>query len=59
VGNFKGLGTTITDQNVINEEVKRNSDSGKACYHSLENLSLLCCLKRKIKIYKTIALPAV
>jgi hypothetical protein len=62
VANFKYLGTTITNQNMIQKEIKRRLNSGNASYHSLQNfLSLLvCCLKNiKIGIYKTIILPVV
>jgi ribosomal protein S2 len=34
---FKYLGTTITNQNVIQEEIKRLK-SGNACYHSVQNI---------------------
>jgi hypothetical protein len=30
---FKYLGTTVTDQNLIQEEIKRRLNSGNACYH--------------------------
>jgi hypothetical protein len=32
------LGTTLTDQNSIQEEVKSRSKSGNACYYSVQNL---------------------
>jgi hypothetical protein len=31
---FKYLGTTATNQNLIQEEVKRRLNSGNACHHS-------------------------
>ena len=34
VEEFKYLGTTITDQNSIQEEIKSRLKSGNACYHS-------------------------
>jgi hypothetical protein len=34
------LGTTITDENLIQEEIKTRLDSGNACHHSVQNLSL-------------------
>jgi hypothetical protein len=37
VPKFKYLGKTVTDQNLINKEIKRlNSDN--ACYHSVQKL---------------------
>jgi hypothetical protein len=30
--------TTVTDQNLIQEEIKRRLNSGNACYHSVKNL---------------------
>jgi hypothetical protein len=35
---FNYLGTTLTHQNSIQEEVKSRSKSGNACYHSVQNL---------------------
>jgi hypothetical protein len=55
VSQFKYSGTTVTNQNLIPEEIKRlNSDN--ACYHSVQKLSFSCLLSKKVKtrIYKTI-----
>jgi len=38
VEEFKYLGTTLTNQNSIPEEIKRRWKSGNACYHSVQNL---------------------
>jgi hypothetical protein len=38
VEEFKYLGTTLTNQNSIQEEVKRRLKSGNACYYSVQNL---------------------
>jgi hypothetical protein len=38
VSQFKYLGTTVTNQNLIREQIKRRLNSGNACYHSVENL---------------------
>ena len=58
---FKYLGTTLTDQNSIQEEIKGRWKLGNACYHSVQNLlsSRLLSKNLKIKIYKTIILPVV
>jgi hypothetical protein len=61
VEQFKYLGTTITNQNLIQEETKRRLNWGNARYHSIQNLLSSRLLSRNIKtrIYKTIILPAV
>jgi len=58
---FKYLGTTLTNQNSIQEEIKSRLKLGNACYCSVENLwsSSLLSKKLKIKIYRTIILPVV
>jgi len=38
VEELKYLGTTITNQNSIQEEIKSRLKSGNACYHSVQNL---------------------
>jgi len=61
VEEFKYLGTTLTDQNSIQEEIKSRLKSGNACYHSVQNLfcSGLQSKNIKIKIYTTINLLVV
>jgi hypothetical protein len=51
----------LTNQNFIKGEVKRRSNSGNACYHSVQNLlsSRLLLKNVKIIIYKTIILLVV
>ncbi|PNF39950.1 hypothetical protein B7P43_G16663, partial [Cryptotermes secundus] len=52
---FRYLETTITNQNLIQEEIKRRLNSGNACYHSVQNLlsSRMLSKNIKIRIYKT------
>ncbi|PNF22964.1 hypothetical protein B7P43_G11390, partial [Cryptotermes secundus] len=58
---FRYLGTTITDRNLIHDEIKRRLNSGNACYHSVQNLlsSRLLSKNIKIRIYRTIILSVV
>jgi len=58
---FKYLGTTLTNQNSIQVEIKSRSNTGNACYHSVQNLLSFSLLSRylKVKIYRTIMLPVV
>jgi hypothetical protein len=50
VSQFRYLGTTVTNQNFIQEEFKRRLNSGNACYHSVQNLSSSCLLSKNVKI---------
>ena len=61
VEEFKYLGTNLTNQNSIVEEIKSGLKSGNACYHSVQNLlsSRLLTKNLKIKVYRTIILPVV
>ena len=54
VEDFKYLGTTLTNQNSIQEEIKGRLKSGNACYHSVQNIlsSSLWSKNLKIKIYR-------
>jgi hypothetical protein len=58
---FKYLGMTVTNQNLIQEEIKRRLNSGNACCHTVQNLlsSHLLSKNVKVRIYKTIILPVV
>ena len=38
VEKFKYLGTNLTDQNSIKEEIKKKLKSGNACYNLVQNL---------------------
>jgi hypothetical protein len=51
VAQFRYLGTTITNENLIQEEIKRRLNSGNACYHSVQNLSSSRLLSKNIKEY--------
>jgi hypothetical protein len=59
VKEFRYLGTTLTNQNSIQEEIKSRLKSGNACCHSVQNLLSCRLLSKnlKIKIYRNIILP--
>jgi len=61
VEGFKYLGTTLTNQISIPEEINSRLRLGNACYHSVQKLlsSRLLSKNLKIKIYRTIILPVV
>jgi len=61
VDELKYLGTTLTNQNLIQEEIKSKLKSGNACYHSVQNLLSFSLLSKnlKIKVDRTIILPVV
>jgi hypothetical protein len=61
VAKFTSLGTTLTNQDDIHDEIKSRLNSRNACYHSVQNLlsSRLISKNLKIKIYKTVILPVV
>jgi len=61
VEEFKYLGTILTNQNSIQEEIKSRLKSGNVCYHSVQNLlsSSLVSKNLKIKIYSIIIWPVV
>jgi hypothetical protein len=56
VAQFRYLGITVTNRNLIHEEIKRRLNSGNTCYHSVQNLLSSCMLPKNvnIRIYKTI-----
>ena len=58
---FIYLGTTLTNQNSIQEEIKSRLKLGNACCYSVQNLlsSSLPSKNLKIKIYRTVILPVV
>ena len=61
VEEFKYLGTTLTNQNSIQKEIKSRLKLGNACYYSVQDLfsSSLLSKNVKVKIYRTIILPVV
>ena len=61
VEEFRYLGTTLTNNNFIQEEIKSRLKLGNVCYYLVQNLlsSSLLSKKLKIKIYRTITLPNV
>jgi hypothetical protein len=55
------LGTILTNQNLIEDEIKMKRNSAKACYHSVQNLlsSRLLLKSAKMRMHKIIILPVV
>ena len=58
---IKYLGSLLTNQNSIQEEIKCRLKAGNSCYYSVQTLLSCRLLSKnlKIKIYKTIILPVV
>jgi len=58
---FKYLGTILTNQISIQEEIKSRLMSGNACCHSVQNFlsSSLLFKNLKIKIYRNLIVPVV
>jgi hypothetical protein len=50
VAQFKYLGTPVTNQKLIQAEIKRRLNSGNACYHSVQNLLSSHLLSKNVKI---------
>jgi hypothetical protein len=47
VSQFKYLGMTVTNQNLLQEEIKRRLNSGNACYYSVQNLVFSFAVKNR------------
>jgi hypothetical protein len=47
---FKYFGTTVTNQNLIQEEIKFRLNSDNTCYHLVQNLLYSPLLSKNIKI---------
>jgi hypothetical protein len=58
---MKYLGTTLTDQNDIHDEIKSRLNSGNACYYPVQSILFFRLISKnlKIKIYKTVILLVV
>jgi hypothetical protein len=50
VDELKYLGTTFTNQNSIQEDIKLRLKSGNACYHSLQNILSCSLLFKNLKV---------
>ena len=59
--NFKYLGSLMTNQNSIQDEIKCRLKAGNSCYYPVQTLlsSGLLSKDLKMKIYKKIILPVV
>jgi folylpolyglutamate synthase/dihydropteroate synthase len=58
VAQFKCLGMTVTNENLIQDEIKKRQISGNACYHSVQKLSSSRLLSKNVRVtlYKTVIL---
>jgi uncharacterized membrane protein len=61
VEHSKYLGTTVTNQNLTQDDIKYRLNSSNGCYYSVQDLSSSRLLSKNvnIKIYKTLILPVV
>jgi hypothetical protein len=50
VEKFKYLGTTLTDQNSIQKEIKSRLKLGNACYQSVQNILSSSLLSKNLEI---------
>jgi hypothetical protein len=47
---LKYLGTTVRNQNLIQEKTKREVNSGNSCYHSVQNILFSRLLSKNVNI---------
>jgi hypothetical protein len=50
VSQFKYFGTTVPNQNLIQQEIKRRLNSGNACYHSVQKFLSSRLLSKNVKV---------
>jgi hypothetical protein len=55
------VGTSVTNEHLIQEDIKRRLNSGNACYYSVQNLlySRVLSKNNAIRIIKTVIFPVV
>jgi hypothetical protein len=53
VSQFRYLGTTVTSQNLIHEEIKGTLNCGNACYYSVHIILSSRILPKNVKIEHT------
>jgi hypothetical protein len=46
---LKYLGTRVTNQNLIQEEIRRRLNSSNGCYHSIQNILSSSLLSKNLK----------
>jgi hypothetical protein len=47
---WEDQGTTVTNQNLIHEEINKRLNSGNACYHSVQKFLSSGLLSKNVKI---------
>jgi hypothetical protein len=55
VAQLKYLGMTATNQNLIQEEIKRRQNYGDACYQSVQNIPL-CFLYVRLDVFMAVTM---